>query len=282
MNSAWSRCVAVVLTAPPRWVVIVVAALVGLAVGSFLNVVIYRVPRGLSVARPPSFCPRCRTPVRPVDNIPVVSWLVLGGRCRDCGEPISRRYPLVEAGIGALFAAVAAAAGAHWAVPGMCLLAATMVGAAAIELDGLAVGAAEPVVGTLLGAAALAAAAVADRQWGRLVGAGVGLVVAALLAATAARRASAVTGTSPADPPLAAADLDAWALLPAAVLIGWAGPVGAAVGAGLLCVLVPATRWPRAASDAARPRPVGVAVAAALAAGAAVVCGLLAGAPLGR
>jgi len=164
----------------------------------------------------------------------------------------------------------------------MCLLAATMVGAAAIELDRLAVGAAEPVVGTLLGAAALAAAAVADRQWGRLVGAGVGLVVAALLAATAARRASAVTGTSPADPPLAAADLDAWALVPAAVLIGWAGPVGAAVGAGLLCVLVPATRWPRAVSDATGPRPVGVAVAAALAAGAAVVCGLLAGAPLGR
>ena len=71
-------------------------AILGLAVGSFLNVVIYRVPRGESVVTPRSSCPACGAPIRERDNIPVVSWLVLRGRCRDCRAPISMRYPLVE------------------------------------------------------------------------------------------------------------------------------------------------------------------------------------------
>lgn len=82
------------------------AAVLGLLVGSFLNVVIWRVPRGESVVSPPSACPRCGHPLRPQDNIPVVSWLVLRGKCRNCAEPISKRYPLVELATAALFAVI--------------------------------------------------------------------------------------------------------------------------------------------------------------------------------
>lgn len=80
------------------------AGLAGLTVGSFLNVVIHRLPRGESIVRPRSRCPACETPIGPVDNIPVVSWLVLRGRCRSCAAPISARYPLVEAATGLLAA----------------------------------------------------------------------------------------------------------------------------------------------------------------------------------
>ncbi|MEA2275475.1 MAG: leader peptidase (prepilin peptidase) / N-methyltransferase [Solirubrobacteraceae bacterium] len=87
----------------------VIAALVGgLIVGSFLNVVAYRLPRGESLASPGSRCPGCGTPIRPYDNVPVVSWLVLRGRCRHCGTSISARYPLVELTTGVLYAAVVA------------------------------------------------------------------------------------------------------------------------------------------------------------------------------
>ncbi len=80
---------------------------VGALIGSFLNVVIYRVPLGRSVVSPPSACGSCGRPVRPYDNIPLVSWLVLRGRCRDCASPISVRYPLVELGAAVLFFFVA-------------------------------------------------------------------------------------------------------------------------------------------------------------------------------
>lgn len=79
----------------------------GLVVGSFLNVVVHRVPAGLSVVNPPSACPGCGHHVRARDNIPVVSWLLLRGKCRDCAAPISVRYPAVEAGTAALFVAAA-------------------------------------------------------------------------------------------------------------------------------------------------------------------------------
>jgi leader peptidase (prepilin peptidase)/N-methyltransferase len=87
---------------------LIVAALLGLAVGSFLNVVIYRVPRGESLVRPGSHCPHCGNAVRNRHNIPVLGWLVLRGRCADCQARVSARYPLVEAGTAALFVAVAA------------------------------------------------------------------------------------------------------------------------------------------------------------------------------
>ena len=79
----------------------------GSLIGSFLNVVVYRVPAGLSIVSPPSACPRCGKPIKGYDNIPLLSWLVLRGKCRNCSEPISARYPLVELGTGLAFAAVA-------------------------------------------------------------------------------------------------------------------------------------------------------------------------------
>jgi leader peptidase (prepilin peptidase) / N-methyltransferase len=84
------------------------AAVGGLLVGSFLNVVAYRLPRGESLTHPRSRCPSCATQLRAVDNIPVLSWLALRGRCHHCGAPISARYPLVEASTGVLYAAVVA------------------------------------------------------------------------------------------------------------------------------------------------------------------------------
>jgi leader peptidase (prepilin peptidase)/N-methyltransferase len=85
------------------------AALFGLLIGSFLNVVAWRLPRGESLVRPRSKCPGCATQLKPYDNVPVVSWLVLRGRCRGCGERISARYPVVEAITAALYVAVVAA-----------------------------------------------------------------------------------------------------------------------------------------------------------------------------
>jgi len=90
----------------------VLAGILGAIVGSFLNVVAYRLPRGESLAHPPSRCPSCGEAVKPYDNIPVLSWLLLRGRCRHCKQPISARYPIVEAGTGLLCALVVLVKGA--------------------------------------------------------------------------------------------------------------------------------------------------------------------------
>jgi leader peptidase (prepilin peptidase) / N-methyltransferase len=83
------------------------AAVLGLVIGSFLNVVVYRVPAGLSVVRPRSACPGCGHEISARDNVPVLSWLLLRGRCRSCSAPISARYPLVELAGAVAFGAVA-------------------------------------------------------------------------------------------------------------------------------------------------------------------------------
>lgn len=110
-------------------------ALLGLAVGSFLNVVVWRVPRGESVVRPPSACPACATAIRPRDNLPVAGWLLLRGRCRDCAEPISPRYPLVELGTAALFVVVALRVGLDPVLPAYLYLAAVGLALALIDAD---------------------------------------------------------------------------------------------------------------------------------------------------
>jgi len=84
----------------------VVVGLFGLIAGSFVNVVIHRLPRGESVAFPGSHCPTCGAPIRPYDNVPVLSWLFLRGRCRVCRAPISARYPAVELANAVLWVAV--------------------------------------------------------------------------------------------------------------------------------------------------------------------------------
>jgi leader peptidase (prepilin peptidase)/N-methyltransferase len=107
----------------------------GLFIGSFLNVVIHRVPAGESVVSPRSRCPGCGTEIAARDNVPVLSWLLLRGRCRSCGEPISARYPLVELLTALLFAAVAVWCGLTWALPAYLYLAAIGVALSAIDLD---------------------------------------------------------------------------------------------------------------------------------------------------
>jgi leader peptidase (prepilin peptidase)/N-methyltransferase len=90
---------------------IILSGLVGLAVGSFLNVVILRLPRGESIVSPPSHCPSCETPLRWYHNIPLLSWIALRGRCASCGAWIGWQYPLVEAATGAIWAGNVAAYG---------------------------------------------------------------------------------------------------------------------------------------------------------------------------
>jgi leader peptidase (prepilin peptidase) / N-methyltransferase len=109
--------------------------LIGLLVGSFLNVVIHRVPLGESVVKPRSRCPSCETPIASRDNVPVLSWLLLRGRCRHCGAPISARYPLIEVLTGLAFAAVALVTGAERELALYLPFAALLIAVAAIDLD---------------------------------------------------------------------------------------------------------------------------------------------------
>lgn len=91
---------------PPEafdWLITVWLFSLGGAVGSFLNVVVYRLPAGMSLLRPGSHCPACKRPIRWLDNVPIFGWLILRGRCRDCGTKISARYPIVEAVTAGLF-----------------------------------------------------------------------------------------------------------------------------------------------------------------------------------
>jgi leader peptidase (prepilin peptidase)/N-methyltransferase len=125
---------------PMAGLVALFAGVLGLLLGSFGNVVIHRVPAGQSVVRPPSACPSCGTPIRPVDNVPVVSWLLLRGRCRTCGEPISARYPAIELACGVLFAAVGWWVASMdppdwWALPAMLLYAWVLLVVSAIDYE---------------------------------------------------------------------------------------------------------------------------------------------------
>ncbi len=114
---------------------IVFASVFGLLIGSFLNVVIWRVPRGESVVTPPSACPSCGNQISPRDNVPVLSWLLLAGQCRHCHERISPRYPLVELGTGVLFGLTAWRFGLAWELPAFLYLAAISVALALIDID---------------------------------------------------------------------------------------------------------------------------------------------------
>ena len=233
--------------AAARAAAVVVAGLVGLLIGSFLNVVIYRVPRGLSVVRPGSFCPTCGTPVRSSDNVPVLSWLLLRGRCRSCRSPISPRYPLVEALTGGLFALVAVVAGPHPVVPACCALAATFLALAAIDLDRQPSPPAVSLIGGGLALALLLWPSVRADTWrpfttAALAG-GAALAVAgpAWLAATSAPWRGAL-----------------FSLVPLGVLLGWLGqgcPGAALSGAGLAVAgaVMIGLAWPGPARGAPGP-----------------------------
>lgn len=158
-------------------VTVVASCLVGLAIGSFLNVVIYRVPIGKSVVSPPSACPSCGKEIAPWDNIPVLSWLILRGRCRVCKTPISARYPLIEAGTGLLFLLTAVRFGTSWSLPAELAFTAGLVALAAVDFERLLLPRAilYPTAG-IVGGLFLLAAAVKD-QWHRL---GIAVLCAAI------------------------------------------------------------------------------------------------------
>jgi leader peptidase (prepilin peptidase) / N-methyltransferase len=111
------------------------AGVLGAIVGSFLNVVVYRLPRHESLVKPASHCPRCGTQVKPYDNIPIVSWLLLRGHCRSCGEAISPRYPLVEAMTAALCAGAVLTGGSAARVALGILTVLVVVPSAVIDLE---------------------------------------------------------------------------------------------------------------------------------------------------
>ena len=114
---------------------VAVCGVLGLLVGSFLNVVIHRVPAGESIVKPRSRCPNCGTELANRDNIPVISWLLLRGKCRTCSHPISPRYPIVEALTGLLFAAMAARFGLEVELAAYLVLTAFLIALSAIDLD---------------------------------------------------------------------------------------------------------------------------------------------------
>jgi leader peptidase (prepilin peptidase)/N-methyltransferase len=114
---------------------IVAAGLFGAVIGSFLNVVVHRVPSGESLVSPGSHCPACGAAVRPYDNIPIVSWLILRGRCRDCSAAIAARYPLVELLTLVVFAAIVAANGFDEDLVLELPFAAALIALAAIDFD---------------------------------------------------------------------------------------------------------------------------------------------------
>jgi leader peptidase (prepilin peptidase)/N-methyltransferase len=164
-------------------------AALGLAIGSFLNVVVYRLPAGLSVARPASACPRCSTPIRRRDNVPVVSWLALGGKCRDCRASISARYPIVELATGLFFVLVAARLWSLTDVPtessavvsrllalvAFLWLAGVTVALAVIDLEHHRLPNAIVLPSYAVGGALLAASSILVGDWSAIVRAAIGL-----------------------------------------------------------------------------------------------------------
>lgn len=133
MSASTSAAAAIWQAAPALWLAYVFA--VGAVVGSFLNVVIARVPKGESVVHPRSRCPRCQKPIAWYDNVPILSWVILRARCRSCGLPISVRYPIVEALVGVLALAIAKQFGPTPTALAFFLCAAALVALAYIDLD---------------------------------------------------------------------------------------------------------------------------------------------------
>lgn len=142
--------------------------LLGLAIGSFLNVVIHRLPLHQSVVTPSSHCPRCETPLRGRDNVPVASWVVLRGRCRHCAQPISARYPLVEVGTAAMFAALAVRLGPSWVLPAYAVCFAWLLALSLIHLDHGLLPARILHAALVCSGALLVVAAWAEHRWGDL------------------------------------------------------------------------------------------------------------------
>lgn len=141
----------------------VVSLLLGLVVGSFLNVVIYRVPRHESIVHPGSRCPGCGTAIRFYDNIPVLSWFILRGRCRRCGARISIRYPLVEAITGVAYVLAFWRFGLDWPLLVAWAFIAAMIAVAFIDYDHMIIPNRIVIPGALVGL--MASVAIHPQRW---------------------------------------------------------------------------------------------------------------------
>lgn len=236
---------------------IVVSAFVGLAIGSFVNVVVWRLPRGISIVEPPSHCPACRTRLTALDMVPVLSWLALRGRCRHCGSAISPRYPAIELATGAAFAGLAAAFGTLAPLASLAVVTACAVAAGAIDADGLPVPAAIGVIGAAA-AVSLVAVALTDGHPGRIAWAALGAAVSGA-AAFAGGRPSTTAGR--------------WSRLLVTTTVGWSVGWVWPLGGVLVAVWVVGTRL--ATSGLSRRTPLALTVAGAY-------CLLVAGAALAR
>lgn len=150
--------------------------LLGLVTGSFLTVVAHRVPDGASIVRPGSHCPTCKTPLRSIDNVPVLSYLLRRGRCRACAARIPARYLLVEVVTCALFVAVPARVQGGFAIAAYLVLAAALVALSVVDLERMRLP--TPIVLTAagLGLPLLVAASAQAHAWGSLEHAAVGAV----------------------------------------------------------------------------------------------------------
>jgi leader peptidase (prepilin peptidase) / N-methyltransferase len=122
----------------PLWLMVFWLFAIGAAVGSFMNVVVYRLPLGLSLVYPPSHCPKCQNRIPWYDNVPIFGWIMLRGRCRQCHNPISARYPIIEAVTATMFALVATVEiyQINTIYPYHMLLLCTLLSTALIEFDG--------------------------------------------------------------------------------------------------------------------------------------------------
>ena len=154
------------------------AGVFGLVIGSFIGVVVDRLPRQESIVSPPSHCVACSAPVRAYDNIPVVSYVVLRGRCRACGARIPPRDALLELGIGILFVLLAWRLTSAWALPAYCVLAAAVVGISAIDVEHMRIPSTLVYSTAVLGAPLLVLASAGTHRWSALLGALIGGAVA--------------------------------------------------------------------------------------------------------
>lgn len=172
----------------PRVLLDVYALLVGLVAGSYLNVVVHRLPRGESTVLPRSRCPACGSAIRAVDNVPVLSWLALRGRCRDCAAPIPMRYPLIEAVTAALFVLCMERFGPSAEALAAAVFCCLTIALAAIDVEHMILPDRLTLPGILVGVAVQPFVRWAGTGWYGIVGAvagallGAGILLAAYLA----------------------------------------------------------------------------------------------------
>jgi len=155
-----------------------VAGVLGLLIGSFVGVVVDRVPRQESIVLPPSHCVACSAPIRAHDNIPVVSYVLLRGRCRACGVRIPPRDALLELGTGILFVLLAWRLTSAWELPAYCVLGASAVAISAIDIEHMRIPSALVYVTAALGAPLLVLASAGTHRWSALAGVAIGAAIA--------------------------------------------------------------------------------------------------------